>query len=171
MLSEDASSFNQSLNGWDTSQVTDMSSMFCRASCFNQHLNKWDTSQVTDMSNMFEEASSFNQPLNGWDTSQVTNMSSMFHGAIIFQPTFEWMGYKPGGTDMFCMFCESYHHSTTLLNGWDTSHVTNMNCMFEGTPISDQYRSNPNLLMDWGWDTSQVELDDEDEDLYGYLCG
>ena len=41
-----------------------MTSMFNGASSFNQPLNNWDVSNVTDMHEMFCEAISFNQPLN-----------------------------------------------------------------------------------------------------------
>ena len=61
-----ASSFNQPLNSWDVSSVTDMSAMFYGASDFNQPLNSWDVSNVTNMSYMFCNASSFNQQLNSW---------------------------------------------------------------------------------------------------------
>ena len=37
--------------------------MFDNASSFNQPLNKWNVSKVTDMTCMFMDASSFNQPL------------------------------------------------------------------------------------------------------------
>ena len=63
-----ASSFNQPLNGWDTSNVIDMSWMFNGAKSFNQPLNAWNTSNVTNMFRMFSGAESFNQPLNDWDT-------------------------------------------------------------------------------------------------------
>ena len=52
-----------------------MNGMFEEASNFNQPLNDWDVSSVTNMSCMFYGASSFNQPLNDWDVSSVTNMS------------------------------------------------------------------------------------------------
>ena len=71
-------SFNQPLDKWDTSNVTDMGGMFSRAKAFNQPLNDWDTSNVTDMSWMFYHAKAFNQPLNDWDTSNVDNMSEIF---------------------------------------------------------------------------------------------
>ena len=50
--------------------------MFNRATSFNQPLNKWNVSNVTNMACMFYGASSFNQPLNNWNVSKVTNMYS-----------------------------------------------------------------------------------------------
>ena len=51
-----------------------MSWMFIYASGFNQPLNNWDVSKVTDMHGMFRYASGFNQPLDSWDVSKVTDM-------------------------------------------------------------------------------------------------
>jgi len=79
-----ASSFNQPLDNWDVSSVTDMSSMFSGATSFNQSLNDWDVSGVTDMSSMFSGATSFNQPLDNWNVSNVTNMSGMLSSAHAF---------------------------------------------------------------------------------------
>ena len=45
------------------------------AESFNQPLNKWDVSNVTNMDSMFAGATSFNQPLNNWNVSNVTNMT------------------------------------------------------------------------------------------------
>ena len=58
--------------------------MFASATSFNQPLNNWNTSNVTDMMGMFASATSFNQPLNNWNTSNVTNMREMFVGAKAF---------------------------------------------------------------------------------------
>ena len=58
--------------------------MFYGCSSFNQPLNNWDVSKVTNMSEMFYGCSSFNQPLNNWDVSKVTNMSEMFYGCSSF---------------------------------------------------------------------------------------
>ena len=52
--------------------------MFYRAKAFNQPLNDWNTSNVTNMSHMFSNASSFNQPLDKWDVSNVEYMSDIF---------------------------------------------------------------------------------------------
>ena len=36
---------------------------------FNQSLNNWNVSKVTDMGGMFELLQSFNQPLNNWNVT------------------------------------------------------------------------------------------------------
>lgn len=43
-------------------------------------LSKWDTSKVTDMSSMFLNCNNLTQIIVGdnWDTSKVINMASMF---------------------------------------------------------------------------------------------
>ena len=43
--------------------------MFCAAESFNQPLNNWNVSNVTDMMLMFTRARSFNRPLNNWNVS------------------------------------------------------------------------------------------------------
>ena len=68
---------------WDTSNVTDMSYMFCNAN-FNQDIGYWDTSNVTNMHGMFYGSLNFNQYIGGWDTSNTTDMSWMFFNAQNF---------------------------------------------------------------------------------------
>ena len=78
------SNFNEDIGGWDTSNVTDMSFMFSHAHKFNGDIGEWDTSNVTDMSDMFRGAYKFNEDIGGWDTSKVTNMEYIFRRAINF---------------------------------------------------------------------------------------
>jgi surface protein len=99
-------SFNQPLEGWNVSSVTDMSWMFYGATSFNQTLTGWNVSSVTDMSLMFSKATSFNQPLDTWDVSSVTNMNAMFYEAASFSQSFcKWFNltYKtiPDVKEMF----------------------------------------------------------------------
>ena len=71
-----ASNFNQDIESWDTTSVTDMEDMFKSASSFNQNIGLWNVSSVTDMKEMFYGGSNFNQNLGSWDVSSVTDMSN-----------------------------------------------------------------------------------------------
>jgi starvation-inducible outer membrane lipoprotein len=51
------------ITGWNTSCITDMQYMFTE-STFNQNINLWDVSKVTNMYRMFYGAYAFNQPLD-----------------------------------------------------------------------------------------------------------
>lgn len=64
---------------WDTSNVTNMGSMFKR-SCFNQDIGHWDVSNVQNMHSMFKNANCFNQDLSGWNVQSVMFMEEMFNG-------------------------------------------------------------------------------------------
>ncbi|NIT59391.1 MAG: BspA family leucine-rich repeat surface protein, partial [Aliifodinibius sp.] len=44
-----------------------MNHMFDSAENFNQDINNWDVSDVSDMSYAFSSAISFTGDLNGWD--------------------------------------------------------------------------------------------------------
>jgi surface protein len=49
-----------------------MDGMFLAAIAFNQPLNLWNTSAVTNMRNMFNGATAFNQDISNWVVSLVT---------------------------------------------------------------------------------------------------
>ena len=57
-----------------------MLQMFYGATSFNQPLNSWDVSGVTNMNGMFASATAFNQPLNSWDVSSVQAMGNFMFG-------------------------------------------------------------------------------------------
>ena len=75
--------FNQPLNSWNVSNVTDMSEMFKDCKSFNQPLDGWNVSNVTNMRGMFEDCKSFNQPLNGWNVNKDrVNVIKMFVNCV-----------------------------------------------------------------------------------------
>lgn len=120
--------FNQSINHWDVSNVTNMSSLFGVTPYFNQPLDNWNVSAVTDMSYMFYKASAFNQLLNNWDVSGVTTMFKMFEEAHSFNQTIgDWN--VSGVRNITEMFKEAYSFNQPLRN-WDISNVPNINGMF-----------------------------------------
>ena len=80
---KEAASFNQNINAWDVSSVTDMQLMFENATSFNQNISSWNVSCVTNMYCMFAEAISFNQDIGSWDVSKATNMNWMFYNVTL----------------------------------------------------------------------------------------
>jgi surface protein len=98
--------FNQDLNGWDVSQVTNMQNMFSGAGDFNGDISRWDVSQVTNMWGMLSSTNAFNVDISGWDVSKVTKMGEMFGYNYVFNQD---------------------------ISAWDVGKVTNMYGMFRST--------------------------------------
>ena len=139
------------LSHFDTSQVTNMSSMFYGMSNLTTlNLSYFDTSQVTNMEAMFRGMSNLTTlNLSSFDTSQVTNMSSMFYG--MSNLTTLNLSYFDTSqvTNMSSMFTYMYKFTTLDLSSFNTSKVTDMNHMFENM-------SNLTTLDLSNFDTSQV---------------
>jgi surface protein len=68
-----------------------MREMFKGAKSFNQPLEKWDVSNVTNMNFMFDGASSFNQPLEKWDVSKVKEKEDIFKDAVAMKNLPSWL--------------------------------------------------------------------------------
>ena len=146
--------------GWDTSNITDMNSMFgsCNAlttldvskfntskvtnmdymfggcnTLTNLDVSKWDTSNVTDMNSMFADCSRLTSlDVSKWDISNVTNMNWMFGSckALTNLDVSKWDTSKV--TDMRDMFYGCNSLTALDVSEWDTSKVTYMSRMFEG---------------------------------------
>ena len=80
----DKANFNGDLSRWDVSSVTNMYAMFAEATSFNGDLSQWNVSNVTTMGYMLAKATSFNGDLSQWDVSHVTSMDGMLGGATSF---------------------------------------------------------------------------------------
>ena len=102
------------LNFIDTSEIYDMSDLFCEnkptgnlLTFFNGDISKWDVSNVEDMTSMFE-FSKFNGDISKWDVSKVENMDSMF----------------------------AYSQFNGNISDWDVSNVEIMSHMFTGSKFN-----------------------------------
>ena len=94
-------------------------------------LSSFDTSQVTDMSSMFQGMSNLTTlDLSNFDTSKVTNMSQMFLG-IFKLTTLDLSNFDTSKvTNMRYMFYYMFDLTTLDLSNFDTSKVTDMYGMF-----------------------------------------
>ncbi|MYH04121.1 MAG: BspA family leucine-rich repeat surface protein, partial [Cenarchaeum sp. SB0675_bin_21] len=131
-----ASSFNQPLNSWNVSSVTNMWCMFAYATSFNQDLSAWDVSSATSLDGMFWGATSFNQDLSAWDVSSVTTMSHMFYNATSFNGDISSWDVS-SVTTMSHMFYNATSFNQPL-DTWDVSSVTNMTRMLDFAASFDQ---------------------------------
>ena len=152
--------FNQDINNWDVSKVTNMSYMFFECKKFNQglsdwgqrlsnvkymkamfafcyifdqNINSWDVSNVIYMSYMFFDCYKFNQGLSNWNVSKVENMSFMFHYCKTFnQNLVNWKTKLGKVEDMKCMFSDCYEFKGNGLSEWGPfiDKINNMNDMF-----------------------------------------
>jgi len=121
-------SFNQPLDGWNTSGVTDMSFMFQNATAFNQPVDSWNVHRVSNMNGLFQFASSFDQPLNAWDTSSVRSIDYLFQQASAFNhPLDQWD--TASVTSMTATFSGALSFNQALAS-WNTASVTSMNGLF-----------------------------------------
>ena len=120
------------LSKFDTSNVTDMSSMFygCN-SIINLDLSHFNTINVTDMHNMFYDCTKLTDlDISNFNTSNVTEMQDMFSAceSIIALDLSHFNTQNV--VDMESMFRSCDSLSSLILDNFDTQNVTNMSYMF-----------------------------------------
>jgi surface protein len=125
----DSTNFNEDLTYWDTSKVTTMRFMFYSCDVFNGDVSKWNVASVTDMQQMFAEASSFNADVSSWNVGSVTIMTSMFSYAYAFNGNVSLWDVA-SVTNMFGMFAGASSFGQTLC--WNTFNADTTN-MFTNT--------------------------------------
>ena len=145
--------------GWDTSEVTDMATMFNNCSNLTSiDLSNWNTSKVTTMGSMFNNCSSLTSlDLSSFDTSKVTYMYSMFQDCSsltsidvssfntlkVYRIDNMFKNCKsltslnlsnfstPSCTDMSQLFYGCSNLTSLDLSSFDTSKVTSLWFMFD----------------------------------------
>jgi surface protein len=131
------------IKGWDTSKVTNMSTVFYQAKAFNADISKWNTSNVENMNSMFNLAKAFNQNIESWDTSKVESMTGMLQGANAFNQNIEsWNTSKVESMSGMFYNAKTFNQD---ISKWNTSNVNYMPAMFQGAKIFNQNISNWNI--------------------------
>ncbi len=131
-----AKKFNQDINIWDVTNVTDMYCTFESAVIFDQPLNNWNVSNVTNMHGMFQAANAFNNDITNWDVRNVTAMGLMFAHCFVFdQDISNWE--VDNVENMRYMFYNNYVFNQDISN-WNVDNVTNMRYMFYGAKEFNQ---------------------------------
>jgi hypothetical protein len=75
--------FNENLNGWNTSKCTDMRGVIYGRRGYNQPMNNWDTSKVTTMEWMMCFCVSFNRDISAWDVTSLGNGGNFLLGVAL----------------------------------------------------------------------------------------
>ncbi len=120
------------LNYLDTSEVTDMSSMFYWCNSLKEiDVSNFNTSKVTDMSFMFYHCEQITDlDLSGFDTSNVTSMSNMFAGCFQI-PYIDVSNFNTAKVKYFVMMFNHCNAVKTLdLTNFNTSSLECCNFMF-----------------------------------------
>ena len=135
------SAFNGDISQWNVSAVINMGAMFYGASAFNGDISSWNVSNVTYMRVMFYEANSFNGDISQWDVSKVTNMESMFERAIAFNGDISQWNVS-AVTNMQTMFQNASVFNGDI-RGWNVSASTVRTNMFMGATLMIEIYSAP----------------------------
>ena len=121
--------------------VTSLNAILEGCTRFNQSVDAWDVSRITDFRFAFADCVSFNQPLASWvldgpNRTGLVNARSMFEGCTVFnQPLSSWrMGSVNNAAYMF-LNCSAFNQN---LNNWDVRAVTTMTDMFRGCSLLNQ---------------------------------
>jgi surface protein len=158
---KDSSTYNNvPINDWDTSLITDMSSLFSvlrntNTDTFNDYIGNWNTSNVKNMNYMFRRAIAFNQNINtktinegtdneytAWDVSKVDGMVYMFSGYISDTGSYIYTSFNQpldkwdvsNVIIMYNMF--SFSEFNQDINDWDVSNVQFMDWMFFNSSLN-----------------------------------
>eukprot|EP00949_MAST-11_sp_MAST-11-sp1_P005367 g5367.t1 len=147
---------------WDTSEVTDMSDLFCAhadcgdkkksaAASFNGNLSAWNVGKVSTMFRMFYFAVKFNSDVSKWDVGKVSTMHKMFDPAYKFNSDVSKWDVSKVST-MYATFLHAEKFNSDLskwdVAKWDVARVTSMYKMFQNA-----YKFNSDVSK---WKVAQV---------------
>ncbi len=148
MFHENSSLVSLDLSHFDTSKVVDMSTMFKDSIISNLNISSFDTSSVLNMTEMFRNLPLTVLDVSHFNTSNVTNMTGLFYGLLV--ASLNLSNFETSNvTTMALMFKNMPNLVNLDLTSFDTSSVTSMYQMFISCPSLESLNLN-------GLDTSNV---------------
>jgi surface protein len=156
------SRYVNSLNNWNTSNITNMYQTFDSTKINYANLGSWDTSNVTTMNRMFSNSSEFNNGgidnLNNWDVSKVADFEYMFYNCDSLK---QYIGGWQFGVPT--EFANMFNNNNSLdsswgLANWNTANVTNINSIFSNASYVDITSWNINNVTNFGSIAPQPNL-------------
>ncbi|WPU66188.1 BspA family leucine-rich repeat surface protein [Peredibacter starrii] len=119
------------LSSFDTAAVTDMSEMFSETHQLTSlDVSNFNTAAVTDMDYMFNYNAATSLDLSNFNTSAVTSMHGMFWGSSV--SSLDLSSFNTSNvTSMNSMFRLTSNLATLNLSSFNTSSVTDMISMFQ----------------------------------------
>ena len=121
------------LNYIDTSEVTNLTSVFNSSKMESVDISQWDTSNVQTMNSMFQYCSSLSDIKFNFRTANLTNMGTMFDGCNSLISLDLSMFDVSKVTDMFAIFNDCFSLSSINISNWDMRAVNNVSRMFDKT--------------------------------------
>ena len=123
---------------WDTSEVKSMRQLFRQDECktFNENIDAWQTSLVTDMYYLFFKLENFNQPMDSWQTSSATNMAGLFRDTAVFDQDVD--SWQVGSARNLAEVFMGTKRFNQPLNSWRLSAATDIGGMFSRSAAFDQ---------------------------------
>ena len=150
MMFYNCTSLNQDFDNWDVSNITGFQQMFANCISFNGNVSTWDVSYSGETRYMFSNCQVFNQDISSWDMSNKYTMDYMFQNCYAFNQNLSSWNLKTTGTvNLARMFqgAISYNNGGQPLT-WNTSAVTNLAETFNNAQSFNADISS--------WDTSSV---------------
>ena len=148
------------LSGISIIGLTTMANMFDNSATAGiVNINGWDTSNVTDMRYTFHYCKKLTSlDIGGWNVSNVTNMDSMFDGCTNITSIDLSNWNVSNVTNMGWMFNSCSNLTSIDLSTWNMNNVTNMSYMFNGCKVLTDLNMNGAILpkidlTNWGLDT------------------
>ena len=152
-----ARAFNQPLNSWDVSNLTDLTGIISMT--YNQPVDSWDTSKNTSLRYVFSRWV-FNQDISMWDTSSLIDMERAFWSNDVFNQDISTKTIVRSDSSTYTAWdvsnVENIDHAFASadvfnqdISNWDVSNVSTMNYTFSNSDLFDQ-----DIFL--YWDTSNV---------------